>query len=486
MTGTAPPRLGRAALRRLPPERRPLVDPAALRTRVVHLGLGAFHRAHQALYTERAAADTGEPWGIAAVAPRSLDTVRALRAQDHLYSVTELHPEGAGPRVVGALTEALAMRPDAARLDALLADPEVTVVTLTVTEGGYHRATDPARPPALDTTDPAVAADLAAPDTGRLTTVVGRLAAGLAARMRAGAAPITVVSCDNMADNGAVLAAVVRDFVAASRWPDRTTVLDRLAEAVTFPATVVDRIVPATTAADRAAAAAALGVRDEAAVAGEPYLAWVLQDTFAAARPRWEAGGALLVPDPAPHQLTKLRLLNGSHSALAYLGLAAGHTTIDEAMATDWGEPLVLALCAEVAPTLPPEGPDPAAYAADLVTRFRNPAVGHRLGQIGSDGSLKLPERWLPVLRRLRATGTPTPVLELALAGWAHATRPPEPAADPAATALADCWRPAAPAADTVAALLRTIGAPDLAEDTALTTAVAARLPALAAGRVEL
>ncbi|TDC64532.1 mannitol dehydrogenase family protein, partial [Streptomyces hainanensis] len=423
MTATGTARLGRATLGALPAERRPPVDPAALRTRLVHLGLGAFHRAHQALYTERAAARTGEPWGIAAVAPRSLATVRALREQDGLYSLAELHPEGRGPRVVGALTEALAMVPDAARIDALLADPEVTVVTLTVTEKGYHRRTDagPGRGPALDTAAPAIAADLAAADPAVSTTVVGRLAAGLAARIRAGAGPITVVSCDNMADNGAVLGAVLRDFVAATRWPDRDAVLAGLAESVAFPATVVDRIVPATTDAGRAAAEAALGVRDAVPVAGEPYRQWVVEDAFAAARPRWELDGALLVPDAAPYQLAKLRLLNGSHSALAYLGIAAGHATIDQAMATHWGEPLVRALCAEVAPTLPPAGPEPAGYAADLVTRFRNPAVGHQLRQIGSDGSLKLRERWLPALRRLRAARAATPVLELALAGWAHA-----------------------------------------------------------------
>ncbi|MFJ8938873.1 mannitol dehydrogenase family protein [Streptomyces sp. NPDC102365] len=501
MSAVDPLGLDRAALPRLAPALRPAVDPGALRTRVVHFGPGAFHRAHQAVYTEQAAARSGEPWGITAVAPRSAGTVRALRDQDCLYSLTERHPDGHRTRVVGSVVGALAMGPDAEAVDALLADPEVTVVTLTVTEKGYHRS---ASTGGLDLTAGPVAADLAAGPDGPLTTVVGRLAAGLAARMRAGAPPVALVSCDNMAGNGAALRRAVHDFVRASAWPDRSRILDRTAEAVVFPATVVDRIVPATGEADLATAAAALGVRDALAVTGEPYRQWVLEDSFNAARPPWELDGALFVPDVAPYQLTKLRLLNGSHSALAHLGLAAGLTTIAETMATDWGERLVRALCAEVAPTLPAGGPDPVAYADDLVVRFRNSAMRHLLRQIGSDASLKITERWLPALRELRSrparapAGTVTPVLELALAGWAHGTRRAaassgsRPSAgsvapsDPAAEALAACWGSATRPAETVRALLRVLGATDLADDDTLTAAVADRLPALDAGRVEL
>jgi fructuronate reductase len=483
VTANGLPPLNRKALAGLAPGQRPAVDPAELRTRVVHFGLGSFHRAHQALYTENAAARSGEPWGITAVAPRSAETVHALRDQDCLYSLTDRRPGGSVSRVIGAVTGALALRPDAAAVDALLTDPEVTVVTLTVTEKGYHRS---ARAGGLDLTDRAIAADLAAGPDGELTTVVGRLATGLAARTRSGAPPVSVVSCDNMADNGVVLGQVVSDFVRAAAWPDRAEILERMSEAVAFPSTVVDRIVPAATDADRAAAGAALGVHDAVPVVGEPYRQWVLEDSFAAPRPPWELDGALFVPDVAPYQLTKLRLLNGSHSALAYLGLAADRTTIADAMATDWGERLVRALCAEVAPTLPDGGPDPRAYADDLVVRFRNPAMRHLLRQIGSDGSLKITERWLPVLRSLRARGAATPVLELALAGWVNATCPPSDATDPAHEALAACWDSAAPPATTVSALLRVVGAADLADDAALTAAVADRLPAVRAGRVEL
>ena len=204
MTPPIPTQLNRAALAGLAPAHRPLVDPRDLRPRIVHFGLGAFHRAHQAVYTEAAAARTGEPWGIAAVAPRSADTVAAMRAQDCLYSVTDLAPDAGAVRVVGAVVEALRMRADAARLTQLLASPEVTVVTLTVTEKGYSRRPDTG---GLDTSAPGVAADLAATaDTDAdLVTVIGRLTASLAARFRAGGGPIDVVSCDNTATNGAAL-----------------------------------------------------------------------------------------------------------------------------------------------------------------------------------------------------------------------------------------------------------------------------------------
>jgi fructuronate reductase len=264
-------------------------------------------------------------------------------------------------------------------------------------------------------------------------------------------------------------------------------VLDWLAGSVGFPDIIVDRIVPATTDRDREAAAAALGVRDDMAVVGEPYRQWVLEDAFVAARPQWELDGALVVPDVAPYQLMKLRLLNGSHSAMAYLGAAAGCATVADVLASEWGEPLVRAFGAEVAPTLPDAGPDAKRYVDDLVARFRNPAMHHLLRQIGSDGSLKIPERWFPALRELRASGAATPVLELALAAWVTATRPgaDHRMTDPTGAALNRCWTTPDPRT-LVGALLRTVGATDLAEQADLTASVAARLPALRAGRIEL
>lgn len=484
------PQLTLTTLEGLPAAQRPRVDPRSLHPRIVHLGLGAFHRAHQAVYTEIAAAAADEPWGIVAVAPSSTAIVDAMRSQDCLYSVTDRIPDESQTTVVGSIVEALAMRPDQDRVCALLASPETTVVTLTITEKGYFRRP---RGAALDVTAPAVASDLAATADDRpVRTVIGRLATGLADRYRTGAAPVTVVSCDNIAGNGPVLGTVVRDFVAASSWPDREDILTWMHTSVAFPATVVDRIVPATTQVERAAAAATLGLRDDLAVQGEPFRQWVLEDSFVAARPRWESGGALVVPDVAPYQQMKLRLLNGAHSALAYLGLATGCRTVADVLTTDWGEDLVRRLGAEVAPTLPDAGLDITTYVDDLVVRFSNSAMHHALRQIGSDGSQKIPERWLGSLRDLRAQGSATSTLEAALAGWVAATRPGDAGgqafgtSDPAADRLAACWQHCGGTVSTVGALLRVLGADDLAESRDLTEAVSARVPGILAGRVEI
>jgi fructuronate reductase len=402
-------------------------------------------------------ADAGGDWGIVAVAPRSRSIVDAMGAQDCRYTVTDLVP-GGPTRVVDSIVEALHMRDDADQVIDLLASPSVTVVTLTITEKGYHR-----RAGRLDVEAPEVAADLAWTTSG---TVVGMLARGLAERYRRGGAPLSVISCDNMAGNGKALAGVVRDFVEASHWPDR------LLDGISFPDTVVDRIVPATETVFAIKDAAGW---DRIPVFGEPYREWVLEDAFAAARPHWEQAGATIVPDVTPHQLRKLRLLNGAHSAIAYLGAAVGCETVADVLATDWGEKFVRGYCAEVAATL---AGDQSSYVDALVARFANPVLRHRLSQIGSDGSLKIVERWFGPLREIPAT----PLLELALAGWVNATRQRFGMTDPAAERLAACWHDNA---NPVAQLLRVAGAPDLAERTDLVASVAARLPALAAGRVE-
>jgi fructuronate reductase len=487
----ATPRLSLSTVGGLDPVKRPQVDPRDLTPRILHFGLGAFHRAHQAVYTETAAARSGERWGIVDVAPRAEAAVTAMREQDCLYSVTDRVPGALTTRAVGSVIEALLMGRDDARVDALVASEQVSVVTLTVTEKGYHRRSDSGL---LDTAVPAVAADLAATATDGtpLSTVIGRLSAGLVARHRAGGAPVTVISCDNMAGNGSALAGVVRGFVEASSWIDRDAILNWMSGSVSFPATIVDRIVPATTAEDRNLASAALGLRDEMPVLGEPYRQWVLEDAFVTDRPRWELDGAAFVPDVAPYQLMKLRLLNGSHSAMAYLGLAAGCRTVAEVLATDWGERLVRRFGTEVAPTLPDAGPDASAYVGELVVRFRNPSMHHLLRQIGSDGSLKIPERWLGALRQLRGAGASTPALELALAAWVNATRPVAGGGqqfgttDPASPTLAACWETSAPMAQRVSMLLRAVGADDLADEADLTTAVADCVPAVRAGRIEI
>ncbi|MBT0768266.1 mannitol dehydrogenase family protein [Kineosporia sp. J2-2] len=507
------------SLHTLAADRRPAVDPRDLAPRMVHFGFGAFHRAHQAVYTEAAAAATGEKSGIVVVAPRDAAVVGRARRQDYLFSVTTRSPAGSAPKVVGSLVGALHMPTDGAALHELIASPGVTTVTLTVTEKGYHRSPSTGR---LNLGDPLIAADLdlcragaagtsgtGSGDVPPLRTVVGTLAVALARRLRTGGAPIDLVSCDNLDANGPALAGVVRDFVTAAHWPDGDRLLDWIDTGVGFPSTVVDRIVPATTGADLDQAAARLGVHDALAVTGEPYRQWVLEDAFRAARPAWQHGGAQWVDDVGPFQLTKLRLLNGSHSGLAYLGLAAGCRTVADVLATGWGENFVRGFAAEAAGSLPhvrngtPQaGPDPARYADDLVSRFANTAIHHELRQIGSDGSLKLPQRWIQVLREQGAGSSSSMVGQqvgqrmgyhqtLALAAWANATRP-DPATggqlfattDPAAAALAACWQ--GPPAGVIGRLLAVLGAPDLAEDTSLTQAVESLLPAFAAGSVPL
>ncbi|MER6978310.1 mannitol dehydrogenase family protein, partial [Streptomyces carpinensis] len=234
-------RLDRTALGSLPAGTGPLADPRALRTRIVHLGLGAFHRAHQAVHTEQAEALHGGGWGIAGFSQRSRSVMEALAPQDGLYSLTLRTPEGPHTRVVGQLSEVRHATDDAARLRELLASPEVSVVTSTVTEKGYWRATDGG----LDLTAAPVTADLAG--TPEPATVVGQLANGLRVRQATSKAPLTVVCCDNMADNGHVVARLVRDYVQASGWPDADVLLEWIAAQVAFPSTVVDRIVPAGT-----------------------------------------------------------------------------------------------------------------------------------------------------------------------------------------------------------------------------------------------
>ena len=341
---------------------------------------------------------------------------------------------------------------------------------------------------------PGTADDLAAtagaePD---LVTVVGRLAASLAARFRTGGAPVDVVSCDNTAGTArrwpVVSGSSSRRRHGATATPCSTGSRPRSASR-TRSSTGSCPPPPRPTATPRPRA---LGVRDEMAVVGEPYRSGCSRTPSSPPGPRWEIDGALVVADVAPYQLMKLRLLNGSHSAMAYLGAAAGCATVADVLATEWGEPFVRAFGAEVAPTLPDAGLDAKRYVDDLVARFRNPTMHHLLRQIGTDGSLKIPERWLPALRELRAAGTSDLGAGAGAGrlgrrdrargagrpgvrhdGSRHGVRSPAAGRSPRRSGL-------------VAALLRTVGATDLAEQADLTASVAARLPAVRAGQIEL
>ncbi|RLP06778.1 mannitol dehydrogenase family protein [Propionibacterium australiense] len=406
------------------------------RTGIVHMGIGAFHRAHQAVYTQDAFAATGDDrWGICGVTQRSDRVRRQLAGQDGLYGVLERAVDHTGVRVVGQVREVLFPAEQNAELMARIADPATRVITLTVTEKGYRRDGQGG----LDLTDPAVAADLAG---GEPASAIGRLVRGLQARQRAGAEPITVVCCDNLASNGRVLKRLVDDFCAALGDDELTA---WIASKVSFPCTMVDRIAPATTDADRAMGEQILGLHDEGLVTAELFKQWVIEDDFVAERPAWEQAGAQLTDDVEPFENMKLRILNGTHSTLAYAGALRGYPTITRTMADPELAELASGLITEdVIPVLEcPPGEDLPAYGAEVLKRFSNPALAHKTTQIAMDGSQKIPLRLLSTIRDNLAAGRNPAHAITGVAAWMAYLATPEanglalPIDDPMADRLA-------------------------------------------------
>jgi len=390
----------------------PQYDRQKLRSRIVHFGFGAFHRAHQALLTDRVLNAKGGDWGICEISLFSGDTLMSqLRAQDHLFTVLEKGADGNQPIIVGAVHECLN-----AKLDSLAAiiekfcEPQVAIVSLTITEKGY--CIDPATG-ALDTTNERIIHDLENPDQPH--SAPGILVEALHRRRERGLSPFSVLSCDNIPDNGHVVKNAVLGM-AHKRSPELAA---WIAEHVSFPGTMVDRIVPAATDATLAEIAHEVGVEDPCAISCEPFVQWVIEDNFVAGRPEWEAAGVQMVQDVLPWEQMKLRMLNGSHSFLAYLGYLAGFAHINDCMADaslrDAARRLMLN---EQAPTLRITGVDLTAYADSLIDRFANPALQHRTWQIAMDGSQKLPQRMLEGIRIHRQQGTAWPLLALGVAGW--------------------------------------------------------------------
>ncbi|MFB9852996.1 mannitol dehydrogenase family protein [Micromonospora andamanensis] len=405
-------RLGLGVVRRLPAEARPLVRPGTVPAGVVHLGLGAFHRAHQAVYTEQAIGLAGGDWGIVGVAPRNAALVATLAAQDNLFSVSTLSAADRRTRVVGALAGVRLAAADPQAVVALLADPSIRVVTLTVTEKAYQL--DPAAGTLRPDAD--LVADLT---TDRPpATVPGLLVRGLLARAAADAGPIALVSCDNLPANGRRLRGLVTQSLAYAGTPPPA--VDWVEAHVGFPGTMVDRIVPASTPETLAAAQRALGVEDLAAVAAEPYTQWVIEDDFPGGRPAWDRAGAVLCADAGPWERLKLRALNGVHSATAYLGALAGCETIADALALPHLDTVLRRLIAEdvAASFAPPDGVDVVGYGDQVLDRFANPAIRHRTLQVAMDGSQKLPQRILHTVADLRAAGRPARWAALVVAAW--------------------------------------------------------------------
>lgn len=403
-------RLSDAALRDLPPDvLRPAYDRAAVLPGVVHLGIGAFFRTHGAVAIDDCLAAGERGWGIAAASLRSPATRDALAPQDGLYTLALRDRAGERLRVIGAIG-ALLVAPEAPdRLLAALTDPRTRIVTLTVTEKGYLIDVACGR---LRDDHPDLLHDLAHPDHPR--SAPGFLVEALRRRRRAGIAPFTILSCDNLRGNGRTLARVLGD-VAARRDDDLRGFIE--AE-VSCPSTMVDRIVPATTDADRTGISARLGAEDAWPVVGEPFFQWVIEDRFPLGRPDLERGGAEFVANVTPYEDMKLRLLNGAHSTLAAVGRLLGFETVAEAMADEDVAAFLDRYWIEVVPTLDLPAVQARRYTDRLVERFGNPALRHRLDQIATDASLKLPPRILAPLRDRLAEGFVPPALVLAVAAW--------------------------------------------------------------------
>lgn len=402
-------RLNDAALHQLPADvARPRYDRSAVQTGLVHLGLGAFHRAHQAVFTDDClnAGETG--WGIAAASLRSPDTRDALAPQDGLYTLALRESANQALRVIGAIKRSFVAPEDPTALLAAMADPAVRIVSLTVTEKGYAANITSGD---LRTDDPAVLHDLAHPQ--RPQTALGFVAQALAMRRATGTQPFTLLSCDNLPGNGHLLHKVLAQFAASHDADFGRYVMEEVA----CPSCMVDRIVPATTDADRDMVAAGLGMRDAWPVVAEPFFQWVIEDRFPTGRPEWERAGVEFATDVGPHEAMKLRLLNGAHSTIAAMGRISGHATVAEAICNPVIRAFITAYWAEVAPTIAP-GIDVASYTARLLTRFDNTALHHKTAQIATDASLKVPQRIVAPLRELVSKGRPAAMLCFALAAW--------------------------------------------------------------------
>jgi len=377
----------------------------------MHLGPGAFFRAFLAPWTDEAMQMSGGDWGIIAVSLQSATTRDQLAPQDCAYTTLERGPKGDIARQVNAISDVMVAPEDPAAIIALLANPAIKILSLTITEKGYCR--DPQTGELL-LNHPDIKHDLA--NLGWPRSAIGFIVAGLKARRDRDLPAFTVLTCDNLPMNGRM----VRKVVTAFAHEIDPALADWIAANAAFPCTMVDRITPATTPQDIDALVDSAGYLDHAAVVHEPFRQWVIETSFTAGHPDWAAAGAQFVRDVELHELMKLRCLNGTHSALAYLGYLAGHETIADAVA----DPPFEALCNrlwkdEILPTLEtPEGEDLPRYCRSLMARYQIPAIRHRTWQIAMDGSQKLPQRILGTIQDNLARGVVPQGLCLVVAGW--------------------------------------------------------------------
>lgn len=380
-------------------------------TGIVHLGLGAFHRAHQAEYTDSAMAAFGGDWKIVGVSLRSSDVRDRLNPQDGLYTIAEMSDGVTNYRILGSIERVLVAPEDPDAVLNIMSSTNCKIVSLTITEKGYCH--DPATGK-LNIDHPDVKHDLEQPSGP--VTALGFIVESLAVRRRNGLSGPTILCCDNLPSNGDTLRNLVLEFAALRD----AGLADWIRREVPFPNSMVDRIVPATQPEDIEQLRNTCGYLDYGMVKAELFSQWVIEDRFVQGRPRWESVGVDMVDDVEPFEIAKLRLLNGSHSALAYVGYLAGYEFVHEAMAdAEISRFLEDLMHEEIIPTLEqPDGLDLHEYANSLIERFANPALRHRLHQIAMDGSQKLPQRWLGTLRdRLHANAS-IELLALAIAAW--------------------------------------------------------------------
>ncbi len=402
-------RLHPSSLSQLPAAvQRPNYDFTAALPGIVHLGLGAFHRAHQAVYTDTAMAHSQGDWRIIGVSMRSARLAEQLLPQECLFSVLSEDGNAVHLRVIGSIANVLVAPEEPQAVIAAIADPAVHIISLTITEKGYMLAADGK---SLDWTNHDLQSDLANPASP--VSALGLLAAGLRLRAEQNREPLTVMSCDNLSENSSLLHGLLVEYLEKSA----PTLLPWLEEAVSFPCTMVDRIVPASHSAQIEQHAIALGLYDAAAVRTEPFGQWFIEDNFVTPRPDWEAAGATLVDDVRPYELIKLRLLNATHSAIAQYGLLAGLETVDAVMREPiLGRAIEQLMDEELIPALSaPPGFDMAGYYQQLLSRFSNPCLQHRCAQIAIDSSEKIAQRWLP---RLSSESAPHSLR--ALAAWVY------------------------------------------------------------------
>ncbi|PKB91494.1 fructuronate reductase [Ewingella americana] len=391
----------------------PNYDRDQLRSRIVHIGFGAFHRAHQALMTDRVLNKQGGDWGICEVSLFGRDNlIKALRQQNNLFTVLEKGAEGDQAIVIGAVCETLHGRIEGiSAVVEKLAEPQVAIVSLTITEKGYCIEPGSGK---LDLDNPQIQQDLTGEQTP--STAPGILVEALRLRHQRGLPGFSVLSCDNIPENGHVVKNAVLGL-AQARSAELAAWID---SHVTFPSTMVDRIVPAATenALDEITEALG-GVADPCGIACEPFIQWVVEDNFVASRPAWEEVGAQLVSDVLPFEQMKLRMLNGSHSFLAYLGYLAGYQYINECMEDpNYKRAAHNLMLKEQAPTLSVKGINLQDYADSLIARYSNPSLKHRTWQIAMDGTMKLPQRMLDSVRWHLQNGGDFSLLALGVAGW--------------------------------------------------------------------